>query len=502
VRTLRRREFLQQGLAASSALALGASGGLLSLACDGSEGPAGVSWPKVLLHGFRLFDGIGGRLREDRLIRIHGDMIQAVEPARGATASEDYREIDLGGATLLPGLIDAHCHLTVPFISEVTFAVLREMSEQIALNFRACVQSGVTTVRDLGAFPARLRAFRERANRNEIAGPRVVSSLSPIAARRDDAMGPPERAPYFTNPLVKWLLGGNYAERPVSEEEIRAACEAMVDLGAEWLKTLHQEHSYSRFPRPLPNHSDAGYRTILEVGRRHGIRCAFHQTLVSGFEKGVRLGFDTLEHIPMDGAIPDESIDVFVEQDMAIVPTIMAIGDVFEQEQVLELIRARGAEFLMPEPARQIRAQIEESLAQGDRELSPEERRALVFDRRYEEQNFPNVVANVQALRRAGATLGIGTDNGGTYTGLFGRYVRELRHYVEAGFSPLETLRIATAGNARILGMQDRIGTIEAGKLADLVAVEGNPLEDISAIGRVKLVAKGGIFLRSDGLAL
>ena len=85
------------------------------------------------------------------------------------------------------------------------------MSRQIALNFRNCVLSGVTTVRDLGGFPARINAFRTSADRNQIPGPRVVSSLSPIGARRDDVFGAPERAPYFTNPAVKWLLGGNYA---------------------------------------------------------------------------------------------------------------------------------------------------------------------------------------------------------------------------------------------------------------------------------------------------
>jgi imidazolonepropionase-like amidohydrolase len=94
-----------------------------------------------------------------------------------------------------------------------------------------------------------------------------------------------------------------------------------------------------------------------------------------------------------------------------------------------------------------------------------------------------------------GATIGVGTDNGGVYTGLFGRYTRELKHYVSAGISEFDTLRMATA-------VKEKIGTIEKGKLADLVAVDGNPLRDISALDRVKMVAKGGVFLRSDGIAL
>jgi imidazolonepropionase-like amidohydrolase len=329
-----------------------------------------------------------------------------------------------------------------------------------------------------------------------------VSSLSPIGARRDGVLGAPERAPYFTNPLVKWLLGGNYAERAVTPDEIRRACEEMVALGADWLKTLHQDHSYSRYPRPLPNHTDEGYRTILEVGERHGLRCAIHQTLVSGFESGVRLGFHTCEHIPIDGVIPDDRVGEFVERRMAIVPTVMAMGEFLDEREVLELLRTREAEYLMPEPARQITQKLEASLGQVERDLAPEERRELVFDRRYLEEAFPNVIANLQKLHRMGGIVGLGTDNGGTYAGLFGRYARELRHYVDAGFSELETLRIATAVNARILGMEDRVGTLEAGKWADFVAVAGNPLEDIGAMERVRLVAKGGVLLKAEGIAI
>ena len=125
-------------------------------------------------------------------------------------------------------------------------------------------------------------------------------------------------------------MGGNYAERPTTSKEVRLACEDMVALGAEWLKTLHQDHSYSLYPRSLPNHTEEGYRVILEVGRENGIRCALHQVLLTGFQLGVDLGFHTLEHIAEDGIIPDDQIGKFVERNMAIVPTLMAMGWVFD----------------------------------------------------------------------------------------------------------------------------------------------------------------------------
>lgn len=498
---MNRREFLKRSAAAASLLATATSGNS-SFGCSATPEPVGRSYPKVLLHGFRLFDGIENRLREGQVLLLRDDRIESIGSTADLGRYRDYREVDLGGATLLPGLIDNHCHLTVPFISDVNLAAIREMGQQILLNFRNCVRSGVTTVRDLGGFPRRIETLRVRADRNEIEGPRVISSLSPIAARRDGTLGAPERAPYFTNPLIKWVLGGNYAERPTTTEEIRAACEEMVALGAKWLKTLHQDHSYSYYPRQLPNHTEEGYRAILEVGRRHGIRCALHQVLLTGFQLGVDLGFHTLEHIAADGIIPDHQIEKFVERGMAIVPTMMATGDVFDEEEVLDLLERRGAEYLTPEPARQTTAKIRASLGQQKRRLSPEERRELIFDRQYLVEMFPNAVANLKRLYVMGATIGVGTDNGGVYTGLFGRYTRELKHYVAAGISEFETLRMATAVNARILGMEDEIGTIAEGKLADLVAVDGDPLSDISALDRVKMVAKAGVFLRSDGIAL
>ena len=456
--------------------------------------------PHILLQGLRLFDGKEDRLREDVVVLLHGERIHAVERAADTGKAEGYRRIDLGGLTLLPGLIDAHCHLTVPFMYEVSLGMLLQTGRQIAKNLEACVMSGVTTVRDLGGFPRRLLDLREQTHRGHVRGPRIVTSLSPIAARHDGEMGAPENAPYFTNPLVTKILGGNFAERPRNTAEAREACERMLALGADWLKTLHQEHSYSQVPRVLPNHSEETFRAIVSIARDYGVPCAMHQTLVSGFVKGVELGFDTLEHIPLDAQLSQHQVEAFVTRGTAIVPTLMAVGDILEEEELLATIEAPGQTHLVPEAVRQVSVRIRDSLSQKGKELSLDERRRLQFDRRYFETSFPVAVQNLLALHRMGATIGLGTDCGGTFTGLFGRYARELRYYVEAGLSPFETLRIATEGNARILRLQDSVGTIVPGKRADVIAVEGDPLRDIRAMERVRLVIKDGAVLRADGM--
>jgi imidazolonepropionase-like amidohydrolase len=113
----------------------------------------------------------------------------------------------------------------------------------------------------------------------------------------------------------------------------------------------------------------------------------------------------------------------------------------------------------------------------------------------------PNMLENLQRLHRMGAVIGAGTDLGGAYTGIFGRYADEIKRYADAGISNFDALRMATSVNAKILGMDDKIGLIKDGAYADLIAVDGNPLVDVGALDAVKMVMKGGVFMKAEGLS-
>ncbi len=493
---LSRRQFMGRSVLGGAGLWLGSSTVALLNGCGYSSNWKGISFPKLLLTNFKLFDGMNNRLDEGQSILIQEGVIKDLGRMTDPAASGAYKVVDLKGNTLMPGLIDNHVHITVPQMSKVTLNFFRQMDQQIVNNFGSCVMNGVTTVRDVGGFPGKILKYRALSDSNQIPGPRVISSLSPIAARKGDVLGAPESAPYFTNSVVKWLLGGNYAERPQSVAEVREACERMVSLGAQWLKTLHQEHSYSYYLRPLPNHSDDGYRTILQVGRRHGLRCALHEPLVSGFKKGVDLGFNTLEHMPMDELIPEAYIEKFVKQNMAIMPTMMAYGDMFEEEKILDFLHRHGREYLVPEAIKQKTGKLKESLAQQG--LSAEQRKSLIFDRQYIKDKYPNMEKNLRLLCRFGAVVGVGSDLGATYAGIFGRYTGELKRYTAAGLSNFDALRMATAVNAKILGLEEKIGTVKKGAYADLIAVNGNPLTDIQVMDNVTMILKGGVFMKAE----
>ncbi|MBW2179238.1 MAG: amidohydrolase family protein [Deltaproteobacteria bacterium] len=499
---INRRDFLKISAAVSSSLMLGSAGLATIPGCGYNSDWKGISFPKVVLHNFKLFDSVSNKLQKDLALIIESDEIRGIERKGDLSQYKDYKVVDLKGFTVLPGLIDNHVHVTVPFMYSVNYNTLSQMNPQIRYNFRNCIMSGITTVRDVGGFPGKLNKFREMADKNEIPGPRVISSLSPIAAREGDLLGAPEKAPYFKNPILKWILGGNYAERPIGVEEIKAACEEMVQLGAQWLKTLQQDHPYSYAPRKLPNHSDDGYKAILKTGEKYGIKCALHEPLLSGFKKGVDLGFHTLEHMPMDGVIPDRYIEKFIKNEMAIMPTIMIYGDSFVINKILDLINDKGGEYLMPEAIKQMSGRLRKTLEMEKSKLSEAAYADLQFDNQYAKDMFPNVTANLKKLHRMGATIGAGSDIGGTASGFFGRFSDELKHYISAGISNFDVLRMATSVNAHILDMEDKIGTIEKGKLADIIAVDGNPLNDISAVDKTMMVMKGGFFVKNIGIDL
>ncbi len=455
-----------------------------------------IHYPKAILYNFQLFDGVKNRLQTGKSILIEGDKIIGVENSLDLRQYKDYKHIDFNGWTLLPGFIDNHVHMTNPFIGGDNLKVLFEAKEQVKLNFKNCVMSGVTTVRDVGAFPDLIRKYQEKSDKNEIPGPRVFSSMSMIATREGRQLGWPVRAKYIENPIIKWKMGGNIVERPTSENEVKEICQEMISLGATWLKTLHHDQSLNFQAHKLPNHTDNEYRTILKIGKDTGIKCAMHAMLVSGFEKGVDLGYHTIEHTPMDEIIQEKDILKLIKNEGAIIPTIKVVGDFLAIRNFLDLIEMRGKEYLTSEALKQSGRFAQEVLAIDTGNSNIDVQKSMRGTHTYFKFMFPNIIKNVEKLMVAGAKIGVGTDSGGTPLALFGLYIDELKYLASAGIPNSEVLKMATAENAQILDLQDKIGTLEKGKLADLIAVQGNPLDDIDAIGKIKVVMKGGNFLK------
>lgn len=390
----------------------------------------------VVVRAARMLDVEAGELVEDPVVLIDGERIAAVNPPdhpAGATT------IDLGDATLLPGLIDAHTHLTYDLEGDWQHRAVTETAAERALrgagNARRTLLAGFTTVRDVGSSDFADVALGRAVERGWIEGPRVVPvghSLGITGGHCDETgYGP---GVLESDPRVGIADG--------AAETVKAV-RYQVKHGAGVIKICATAGVLSHEgPVGAQQFSSEEMRAIVEEAARHGMQVAAHAHGTEGIQAAVRAGVASIEH----GSILDaETIALMKERGTYLVPTTY-LADEIDLELLPPPIRAK-AEWVLP--------RAKESL-----------RRAI----------------------SAGVPIAFGTD-AGVYP--HGDNAKEFAALVERGMTPLAAIRSATRNAADLLGVDDR-GTIVAGKLADLIAVPGNPLDDVTLLERVEFVMLGG----------
>ncbi len=437
----------------------------------------------VLFRNMKLVDGVTEGVQEGMAVRVEGERIVEITADRGGLSAQQV--VDLGGAYVTPGLIDAHVHLITPFVPKVTPGVIASLGRQVKRNLAAVVNSGVTTVRDVAAFPRRIQGARRAVEEGRIPGPRIVCANSYITCFG----GTPEWVPYLKGP-AKLIAGGQAVDRADSPQDVAALVRRMVDLGADWVKTCHSDLSLCRGKGELPAWGDEGYDAFFAEAARLGKPVAFHQMWLSAFRKGLQYGPATFDHTPMDGLLTGEDVASFVASGAALIATLDVYRDTFEFERISRDLEERGEEFLEPVCYRLVAEHLNKYESNGF--SAREVEKDWVMDETMPRELLPNAYENVRRIWKAGGILGCGTDSGGADFAFFGYFHRELENLVEVGLSPREALRCATVVNAKVLGLDKDIGTLEPGKYADMVVVGGDPLHDISNMGRVKAVYKGG----------
>ncbi len=448
---------------------------------------------RVVLFNCRLFDSERGRLLHDRSVLVEGEEIKAVEKGAAAGRAGSFTPVDLGGLTLMPGLIDTHVHITVPFMHEVTPRAFFAMGRQIERNARACIEAGITTVRDAGGFPGRLSSLVSAIDSGDIPGPRIIRCNSCIAAPG----GCPDWVPSFRH-FVKAFLGGQYAERVGSPEEAARQTGEMIRQGAQWIKVYCQHRSWLLGGGDLPVLDPATFRAVMDTARRYGRKVCCHVSRMEDLEYAMSMGVDTYEHSPLE-EIPDRTAVEFAARGKVLNPTLTCLdaGSDSLWQTIGSVLDERGPSILEPEPLRQVRRHIRTYRTGPYPPPESEYRKKPCFDLPLIARGFPHALANVGRILHAGGRVGVGTDSGGLPTALFGVfYAEELKRLQLAGLTPAQVLMLATSGNASILDVGDRIGTIRPGRIADMIAVEGNPLEDLGAISKVRMVMRAGRFLK------
>ncbi|RMG56017.1 MAG: amidohydrolase family protein [Acidobacteria bacterium] len=405
--------------------------------------------PITLIKAGRLLDVKRGRLLSDQAILIEGERIKEVGPADAVQshAPEDARVIDLGQATVLPGLIDCHDHLTGD-PEHAGYAALGISVPRRALigarNARRTLEAGFTTVRNVGAAGYADVALRDAINDGDIIGPRLLVS-GPALGITGGHCDVNLLAPEFDY-TAQGVADGPWAARAKVRE--------VVKYGADLIKICATGGVLSKGDQPgTQQYTLEEMRAIVEEAHKLGRKVAAHAHGTEGIKAAIRAGVDSIEHASL---IDDEGIELAKQHGTYLVM------DIYNDDFILQ----HGKEVGM----------LEESL-EKERQIGQLQR-----------ENFARAV-------KAGVKMAFGTD-GGVYP--HGDNAKQFAYMVKYGMTPLDAIRAATINAADLMGWSDRVGSLEPGKFADLIAVAGNPLEDITELERVKFVMKGGVVIKNE----
>lgn len=397
----------------------------------------------ILIKAARMIDGPSERLLTPGAVLVRGDRI--VDAGAALVPPPGARIVDLGDATIVPGLIDLHTHLTDREDLHWEDVLVKTTPSQAALagarNARVTLLAGFTTCRDMGpTWPYVDVDLRGAIDSGLVPGPRLAVAGSYVSAT--GGAGDAKQFSIFVDvPTVQNLADG--------ADEVIKAVRTNFKHGADFVKILVTGAVLSKgLPPGAQQYSEEEIRAAVTEARRWGREVAAHAHGVDGIKAAIRAGVRTVDH-----------------------------GSYLDDEAVTMLKAARDTYFV---PTLYTSVAIEESGA-------PRGIPAAEIERSRQIQNVKEA-----AFRRAlaaGLPIGLGTD---AAVIPHGRNARELVVRVQLGEPPMKAIHAATRLNAQILGWADRVGTLEPGTLADVVAVAGNPLTDITAMERVRFVMKSG----------
>ena len=390
-----------------------------------------------LLQPSRVFDGQD--MHEGWAVLVEGNRITAAGPLASLSVPSEAEEIQLPGHTLMPGMIEGHSHLLLYPYNRADWndQVLKESNElraiRGAVHAEKNLMAGFTTVRELGSEGAGYAdvALKQAIEQGIIPGPRLIVSGRAIVTT--GSYGPKGFKPDFEVPLGAEAADGEALIRVVRDQ---------IGKGADFIK-VYADYRWGPNGEAMPTFLQEELEMIVKVARSSGRGVVAHAATAEGMRRAALAGVETIEH--GDGGT-DEVFRLMKERGVALCPTLAA-GDA--------ILRYRGWD--------------------GNPETEPE--------------RIKQKRKSFKLALESGVTIVAGGD-----VGVFdhGENVRELELMVEYGMKPLNVLRSVTAVNAEALHLME-LGRIRPGLLADLIVVEGNPLEDISTLRKVKLVMKDGM---------
>ena len=404
----------------------------------------------ILIKAGRLIDTRAGAVLTNQAILIEGERIKEVGPVQtvAAHAPATARVIDLGGATVLPGLIDCHTHVTSQPANYYEDLFRKSPIDQAIVAHvyaRRTIEAGFTTIRDVGAAEFIDVALRNAINAGTVVGPRMQVATLTVGATggHGDISG--------FSPYLKF---GQFSGIADGVDEIRKLIRFEIKNGADLIKllatagVLSEEESVG-----APQFSQEEMNAVVLEAAMWGKKVAAHAHGTEGIKRAIRAGVASIEH---GSLLDDEAIKMMKERGTYLV------ADIYNDDYII-------AEY--------------KRLGYPDKIIEKEQ-----MVGRLQRESFQRAV-------KAGVKIAFGTD-AGVYP--HGWNAKQFAHMVKWGMTPMQALQAATVSAADLLSWSDRIGTLETGKFADIIAVTGDPLADVSVLEHVVFVMKGGQIIKDS----
>lgn len=407
---------------------------------------AALASAKTLIHAGSLIDGRADAPRQNVTITIEGDRITGLADGFTAPGAGDT-VIDLKNATVMPGLMDMHVHLdgqqSAESYTEGFFLNPGDYALRAAFHARKTLLAGFTTVRNLGDTGYSTRSLRKAINAGWVEGPRVYTAgpaIGTTGSHADPTNG-------YSDEIIRELATPEVFN---GADGARAAVRDHAKHGADLIKIVTTGGVLSLGDSAQgAQMTSEEVKAVVETAHEYGMKVAVHAHGAEGMKRAILAGADSIEHGTF---MNDEIIELMKSHGTYFVPTLSA------GRFVLAKAKANPG-FLPPSVAA----------------------KAMLVG--------PAMTATFQRAYQSGVKIAFGTDQG---VAPHGENAQEFVYMVEAGMPPMKAIQSATLECARLIGIEKDLGTVESGKFADLVAVPGNPLTDISLMTKVSFVMKGG----------
>ncbi len=439
---------------------------------------------RVLLRNARVLDVRAGSLNTPANVLVKSGVIADMDAGK---SSVDCDVIECDGLTLSPGLIDCHCHILSPFIAEQKGLPGLWMLRQIRRNFAAMLATGVVCVRDMLSPIKFMNYFRDSINEGKIPGPRILAA-GPVLSCKGGY-------PQFIEP-VPALIAAFIGQPKLHLDTPQEAASAIRDLkkcGVDIIKVGYTHLNADMEPdNPLPVISGEVFDAICKTAHSLGLKVGVHHFCAQDLSEILRHDVDSIEHLPFDRALSSDEIAFVKKHGVRVVPTLTMTESVMRFEEKSEFLNSAWASDIFEPNV----LQYLKSVAASWLDFSDPNHLKSFGVSRGRREFHKYVMRNAIQLREAGVPISTGTDMGAV-TSFPGETADEVRRLSCIGLSNPDAIRAATLKAAELLGVEDKIGAVEPGKNADVILIEGNPLDDIDAVKRIRYVGKGGCWYQT-----